>query len=94
MSDARKAYKEKVAAAGKVRDAKVKAAVDEAVKAAKAQGKDEIVASREASKKAKAAAKPGHDAAAKAAAKERDPALAVSRKDASKAVAAVPPVKQ
>jgi len=95
MSDARKVYKEKVAAADKVRDAKVKAAADQAVKEAKAQGKDEAVAKREASSKAKAAAKPEHDAAVKAAAKERDAALAAGRKDAGKAAATVvPPVKQ
>jgi hypothetical protein len=94
-SDARKVYKEKVAAADKVRDAKVKVAVDEAVKEAKAKGADEAVAKRDATKKAKAAAKPEHDAAVKAAAKERDAALAVARKDAGKAAATVtPPVKQ
>jgi hypothetical protein len=82
---ARKTYNEKVAAAKKARDGKVNAAVDQAMAEAKAQGKDPLVAKRDAKKKATEAAKPDYDAAVKAAKQERDTAVAAARKQASAA---------
>ncbi len=85
MRNADKVYKEKKAAAKKTRDAKVKAAVDQAEAEAKAQGKDPLVAKRDAKKKASQAAKPEYDAAMKAAKQEHDAAVAAARKQASAA---------
>jgi len=70
--EARKIYNQKVAAARKDRDAKMKPAVDKAVQEAKAQGKDPLVAKRDAEKKAREATKAEYTAAVKAAAEERD----------------------
>jgi hypothetical protein len=82
---ARKVYNDKVAAAKKARDAKVKVAVDQAEADAKAQGKDPLVAKRDAKKKATEAAKPEYDAVVKAAKQERDAAVAAAKKQASAA---------
>jgi hypothetical protein len=85
MRNADKVYKEKKAAAKKTRDAKVNAAVDQAVADAKAQGKDPLVAKRDAKKKASQAAKPEYDAAMKAAKQEHDAAVAAAKKQAGAA---------
>lgn len=81
---AKAAYKQKVSAASKDRDAKVKTAVDSAVADAKAHGKDPLVAKRDAKKKAKQETKADYDAAVKAAKQERDTAIADARKKAGK----------
>ena len=80
--EARKTYNEKVAAARKDRDAKIKPAVDKAVQDAKAQGKDPLVAKRDAEKKAREATKAEYSATVKAAAQERDASIAAARKKA------------
>jgi len=77
---ARKTYKEKVAAAKKDREAEMKPSIDAAVKDATAQGKDPLVARRDAEKKASAATRKSYDAKVEAAKKERDTALAAARK--------------
>ena len=69
-------YKKSVAAAGKERDAKVKAAVDSAVADAQKTGKDPIVVRRNATSEAKKATKADYDAAVSAAKKQRDAAYA------------------
>ena len=70
--DANEVYKKSVAAAGKERDAKVKAAVDSAVADAQKTGKDPIVAKRNATSEAKKMTKADYDAAVSAAKKQRD----------------------
>ena len=80
--EARKIYNEKVAAARKDRDAKIKPAVDKAVQDSKAQGKDPLVAKRDAEKKAREATKAEYSATVKAAAQERDASIAAARKKA------------
>ena len=80
---ARKIYKEKVASANKARDAKAKPAVDGAVKEAKAQGKDPMMARRDAKEKALEATKAEYTANVKATAQERDASLAAARKKAA-----------
>jgi hypothetical protein len=77
---ARKVYKEKVAVAKKDREAEMKPTVDTAVKEATAQGKDPLVARREAEKKASEATRKSYDAKVKAAKQERDTAIAAARK--------------
>ena len=76
--DANEVYKKSVAAAGKERDAKVKAAVDSAVADAQKTGKDPIVARRNATSEAKKATKADYDAAVSAAKKQRDAAYAAA----------------
>ena len=76
--DADEVYKKTVAAAGKERDAKVKAAVDSAVADAQKTGKDPIIARRNATSEAKKAAKPAYDAAVSAAKKQRDAVYAAA----------------
>jgi hypothetical protein len=76
--DATEVYKKSVAAAGKERDAKVKAAVDSAVADAQKTGKDPIVARRNATSDAKKATKADYDAAVNAAKKQRDAAFAAA----------------
>lgn len=76
--DANEVYKKSVAAAGKERDAKVKAAVDSAVADAQKTGKDPIVARRNATSEAKKATKSDYDAAVSAAKKQRDAAYAAA----------------
>jgi len=76
--DANEVYKKSVAAAGKERDAKVKAAVDSAVADAGKTGKDPIVARRNATSDAKKATKADYDAAVNAAKKQRDAAYAAA----------------
>ena len=83
--DANEVYKKTVAAAGKERDAKVKAAVDSAVADAQKTGKDPIVARRNATSDAKKATKADYDAAVSAAKKQRDAASASSVKPATTA---------
>jgi hypothetical protein len=80
--EARKIYNQKVAAARKDRDARMKPAVDKAVQEAKAQGKDPLVAKRDAEKKAREASKAEYTSAVKAAAEERDASVAAARKKA------------
>jgi hypothetical protein len=80
--EARKIYNEKVAAARKDRDARMKPAVDKAVQEAKAQGKDPLVAKRDAEKKAREATRAEYSAVVKAAAGERDASIAAARKKA------------
>jgi hypothetical protein len=74
------AYKEKKKALDTERNAKVTAATDAAAKEATAQGKDPLVAKREASKKVKSETKADYDAKVKAADKERKDALAAIKK--------------
>ena len=81
--DANEVYKKSVAAAGKERDAKVKAAVDSAVADAQKTGKDPIVARRNATSEAKKATKADYDAAVSAAKKQRDAVAAGAVKPAS-----------
>ena len=76
--DANEVYKKSVAAAGKERDAKVKAAVDSAVADAQKTGKDPIVARRNATSQAKKATKADYDAAVSAAKTQRDTAYAAA----------------
>lgn len=76
--DANEVYKKSVAAAGKERDAKVKAAVDSAVADAQKTGKDPIVARRNATSQAKKTTKAEYDAAVSAAKKQRDTAYAAA----------------
>ena len=83
--DANEVYKKTVAAAGKERDAKVKAAVDSAVADAQKTGKDPIVARRNATSEAKKATKADYDAAVSAAKKQRDAASASAVKPATTA---------
>lgn len=94
IRDANKARDVKVAAARKVRDAKVKPAVDAAGKQANAQGKDPAVAKRDASKKARGKTKAEYDAAVKAANKQRDDAVAASNKKASATTVNTPAVRR
>lgn len=63
----------------------MKAAVDQAEADAKAQGKDPLVAKRDAKKKATEAAKPEYDAVVKVARQERDAAVAAAKKQAGEA---------
>jgi hypothetical protein len=76
--DANEVYKKSVAAAGKERDAKIKAAVDSAVADAQKTGKDPIVARRNATSEAKKMTKADYDAAVSAAKKQRDTAYAAA----------------
>jgi uncharacterized membrane protein YdfJ with MMPL/SSD domain len=78
--EASRVYDNAVASARNDRDAKVKAAVDSAVKDATATGKDPIVAKRNATSAARKATKADYDAAVRAAKKERDAAYAAAGK--------------
>jgi TPP-dependent pyruvate/acetoin dehydrogenase alpha subunit len=82
---ANKSYDDKVGPARKERMAKVAAATDAAAKQAKAQGKDPMVARRDAKVKAMAATKADFDGIEKAAAAERAEAQAAARKKANPA---------
>lgn len=82
---ANKSYDAKVGPARKERMAKVAAAADAAEKQAKAQGKDPMVARRDAKAKAMATTKSDFDGIEKAAAAERAEARAAARKKANPA---------
>ena len=78
--DANEVYRQAVATANKERDAKVRAAVDSAVKDAEKTGRDPIVARRNATTEARRATKADFDAAVSAARKERTAARAAASK--------------
>ena len=79
---ANKRYDEAVSASQKARMTKVNAAVAAAEQQAKTQGKDPLVARRDAKAKAMAATKAEFDAIEKPAAAERNAAQAAARKKA------------
>ena len=76
--DANEVYRQAVATANKERDAKVRAAVDSAVKDAEKTGRDPIVARRNATTEARRATRADFDAAVSAARKERSAARAAA----------------
>jgi hypothetical protein len=81
---ANKTYAEKKHSARADRDAKIKAAVDSAVADAKAQGKDPLVAKRDATAKAKAATRADYEATMKTLKQEHDAAMAAAKKTGAK----------